>query len=58
MSDLYQEDSNRWKDESKDERNDSVAVTLSHSGSAADKSFSEIMQILHILDILGLVYRV
>ena len=38
---LYHEDSNWWEEESKDESTDSVAIALSHPGSAA-KSFSEI----------------
>ena len=38
---MYHEDSNWWEDEGKDERTNTVAVTISHPGSAA-KSFSEI----------------
>ena len=40
MCDLYHEDSNWWEEESKDESTDTVAVTLSHPGSAAAKSLS------------------
>ena len=36
---MYHEDSNWWEEESKDESTGSVAVTLSHPGSAA-KSLS------------------
>ena len=41
---LYHEDSNWWEEESKDESTDSVAIALSHPGSAAKSLFSEIMQ--------------
>ena len=46
--DRYHEDSNWWEDESKDESTDTVAVALSHPGSAA-QSFSEIIPLISAL---------
>ena len=46
--DLYHEDSNWWEEESKDESTGSVAVTLSHPGSAAKSLSLKKMQTSYI----------
>ena len=45
---MYHEDSNWWEEESKDESTGSVAVTLSHPGSAAKSLSLKKMQTSYI----------